>query len=148
MVETHQFGPFRHGANIDFVRADLEFYGINHFRPTFAADIYFNDPDISEEDTSPSRDSYAGSLAVFGHNVCYGSDGHCEVTQGNRRFDDRPSHPLTRAFMRVTVTDAFRKAVATGEELTITVVAECNGPLSDDQRPLLDFKGLQLVTFD
>lgn len=148
MAERYHFGPFRHGASSDFVRADLEFYGINHFRPTYVASIFFNDPDVIPEDAKDKRASYAGNFAVFGHATCYGSDGHCEVTERSRRFDNRPSHPLTRAFKRVTVTDALRKAMEQGEELTVTIIADCGDDPLEDQTPLLDFNGLQLVTFD
>lgn len=33
---------------------------------------------------------------------------------GLRRFEDRPSHPLTRVFKRVVITDALRRALQTG----------------------------------
>ena len=148
MTEQYKFKPFRHGAGGDFVRADLEFYGINHFRPSYTAAVFFNDPNVTPENAKETRDSYAGCFSIFGHATCYGSEGHCEVTEHGRRFDTRPSHPLTRAFKRVTVTNALRKAVEKGEgELTVTVIAECGDYPQEGQTPLLDFKGLQLVTF-
>ncbi len=148
MVETYLYGPFRHGASATMQRADLEFYGINHYRPSFVARIYFNDPEVDADSATEERDSYAGSFAIFGHQRCSGDEGHCDVHPHARRFDDRPSHPLTRAFKRVIVTEALRRCLTT-EDLTITVIAASG---SDDtpqpDQPLLDFQGMQLTTFN
>jgi hypothetical protein len=162
MAEKYVFGPFAHSAGREFKRADLEFYSIDHFRPSFVGRIYFNDPDVDFDTASEDRPSYAGSFAIFGHEKCAGDVGHCDLPGERRRFDDRPSHPLTRAFKRVVVTDALRKACDEGEELTITVVV---ASAEDGKRKktskkkgkkkekphykrLFDFKGMQLVTFD
>jgi hypothetical protein len=147
MSELHVFGPvaFPPGA---FTRADLEFYGINHFRPSFVTRIFFNDPDVTLENAAVERDSFAGQFAIFGHQRCSGDDeGHCEVHVGVRRFDQRPSHPLTRAFKRVIVTDALRRCIDSAE-LMVTAVVTCDpAEQSEAQQPLLDFQGLQLTTF-
>jgi hypothetical protein len=147
MPEKQIFGPIELDVPEDLIRADLEFYRIDHFRPSYVAEIFFNDPDVDEESASEERDSYAGSFAIFGHDRCVGDEGHCEVHEHLRRFDDRPSHPLTRAFKRVVVTDAARR-VATADELTITVIATAAPEDEDDHaEPLLSFEGLQLTTF-
>jgi tyrosinase len=128
-------------------RADLEFYGINHFRPSYVARVFFNDPGVDASSATENRETYAGRFAILGHPTCFGGEGHCEVPEQHRRFDDRPSHPLTRAFKRVVVTDALRRCLDQ-PELTITVIASCH---PDDSLPeeglLLDFEGLQLTTF-
>ena len=41
MAEQHTFGPVPVPSE-PFARADLEIYGIDHFRPSYVADIYFN----------------------------------------------------------------------------------------------------------
>ncbi|MEP6599388.1 MAG: hypothetical protein ABJB98_08085 [Actinomycetota bacterium] len=147
MAELHTFGPITHGATAGFTRADLEFYGINHFRPSFIARIFFNDPAVTIDSASADRASYAGQFAIFGHQRCSGDEGHCEVHVDARRFDERPSHPLTRAFKRVLVTDALRRYIDT-PELTITIVVTCDpAEVSDAQLPLLDLHGMQLTTF-
>jgi hypothetical protein len=148
LIEKHVFGPIAHEASATMERADLEFYGINHFRPSYVALVFFNDPDVDEESAGEDRESYAGRFAIFGHQVCVGSEGHCEVHEHARRFDDRPSHPLTRAFKRVVVTEQLRRCL-TRDELEITVIAAA-APDSDMEfdGPLLDFEGLQLAAFD
>ena len=128
-------------------RADLEFYGINHYRPSFVARIYFNDPEVDADSATEERDSYAGSFAIFGHQRCSGDEGHCDVHPHARRFDDRPSHPLTRAFKRVIVTEALRRCLTT-EDLTITVIAASSDDTPQPDQPLLDFQGMQLTTFN
>jgi hypothetical protein len=147
--EKHTYGPIKHGASPLMRRADLEFYGINHFRPSYVARIFFNDPEVDVDNAADDRPSYAGRFAIFGHQTCTGGEGHCEVHPHARRFDDRPSHPLTRAFKRVVVTDAVRRCLSEGEDLTITVIAT-----SDPKAPmeyegnLLEFQGMQLATFE
>lgn len=147
MAEVHTFGPLKPPSPDSFTRADLEFYGVNHFRPSFVARIYFNDPDVTVDNASRDRDSFAGQFAIFGHQRCSGDEGHCEVHVDTRRFDERPSHPLTRAFKRVIVTDALRRH-RDSPELTVTVVVTCDpAELDEDQQPLLDIQGMQLSTF-
>ena len=65
MPETHQYGPIQHGAPARFSRADLEFYSINHFRPSYTALIYFNDAEVNEHNATLSRPSFAGQLLDF-----------------------------------------------------------------------------------
>ena len=148
MPEKHEFRLTDLAVPETMTRADLEFYGIDHFRPSYIAQVFFNDPDVTEDNASEERDSFAGSFAIFGHQSCVGDKGHCEVHEHLRRFDDRPSHPLTRAFKRVLVTDALRRLGRAGE-LTITVVATA-APADEEanqREPLLSFLGLQLTTF-
>jgi tyrosinase len=147
MIERYVFGPVRHDARPSMSRADLEFYGVNHFRPSYLARIFFNDPDVNAESASEDRATYAGSFAMLGHPTCFGGEGHCEVPAQRRRFDDRPSHPLTRAFKRVVVTDALRRYLNQAE-LTITVIASSDPDATiPEEGPLLEFDGMQLTTF-
>lgn len=147
MVEKYEFGPIDLAVDPEFSRADLEFYGIDHFRPSYVAEIFFNDPDVNEDSVDDERPSYAGRFAIFGHARCLGDEGHCEVPEEPRRFDDRPSHPLTRAFKRVVVTDAVRKLTG-ADQLEVTVIVTTAPDAEGDyEGPLLSFKGLQLTTF-
>lgn len=147
MPELYEFGPIPFDVPSDTVRADLEFYGIDHFRPSYIAHIFFNDPRVTAANASERRRSHAGSFAIFGHRECSGDEGHCEVHSHLRRFDDRPSHPLTRAFKRVVVTDALRR-VARARSLTVTVIVTCAPEDADyGDAPLLSVEGVQLTTF-
>lgn len=147
MPEKQVFGPIEIEVPEDLARADLEFYRIDHFRPSYVAQVFFNDPDVTEESAGEEREGYAGRFAIFGHDRCVGDEGHCEVHEHLRRFDDRPSHPLTRAFKRVVVTEALGR-LGTASELTITVIATtAPDDEGDHPEPLLSFEGLQLTTF-
>ena len=74
---------------------------------------------------------------------------HCHVPLTTRRFDDRPSHPLTPAFRRVVVTDALRLAISKGKRLTITTVASATASKKEIEGDyLLETSGLQLVTYE
>ena len=140
---------FNHRAPDIYTRAHLEVYGIDHFRPSYDVLVFFNDPDVTIEMASEERDSYAGRFSVFGHVVCYGSEGHCTVGLDQRRFDIRRSHPLTKAFKRIDVTDALRAAAATDEYIDVTLVAATadDESLKDVEGPLFSCSGMQLVTF-
>ena len=152
MAEKYVYGPFAHRVGHDFDRADLEFYGINHFRPSFEVEIYLNDKAVTPKNAGEKRKSYAGRFSMLGHRECFGDEGHCHVPTTNRRFDDRPSHPLTRAFRRVEVTDALKKVYKKADKLTVTLIVTPNAPFKktrdhkhDDK--LFDITGMQLVTY-
>jgi hypothetical protein len=146
--EKYEFGPVELPAATNFSRADLELYRINHFCPSFVAHVFFNDDDVDIENASEDRPSYAGTFALLGHQRCVGDEGHCDVPTEARRFDDRPSHPLTRAFRRVVVTEALRRTLAETAEVSITIIvtARADEDLEHDG-PLLDLAGLQISCF-
>ncbi len=148
MIELHSFGPIELDVDGDLARADLEVYGIDHFRPSYTALVFFNDAGVTARNASPRRRSYAGSFSIFGHAECLGDEGHCAVHADARRFDSRPSHPLTRAFKRVVVTDAVR-ALGRARTLTVTIVVACDPAASDYEAdgPLFDCRGVQLTAF-
>jgi hypothetical protein len=147
MAEKYVFGPIELAVDPEFSRADLEFYRIDHFRPSYVAEIFFNDPEVDEASADEERSSYAGRFAIFGHERCLGDEGHCDPHQGVRRFDDRPSNPLTPAFKRVVVTEAVRR-LAGADKLTVTVIATAAPDAEGDyEGSLLSFEGLQLTTF-
>lgn len=158
MAERYVFGPFPHEIKHAFSRADLEFYGIDHFKPTYTARIYFNDRRVTAAGADEKRQTYAGKFVLLGHERCYGDVGHCDVPKTVRRFDTRPSHPLTPAFRRVVVTKALKRAVRQGKTLTITVIVESRKKLKAPARSskpaghghggrLFVISGMQLVTF-
>jgi hypothetical protein len=153
MVEKHVFGPIPLDVSPTFSRADLEVYRIDHFRPSFVAQVFFNDPEVDETTASEDRPGYAGRFTIFGHQECSGDEGHCEVHEHKRRFDERPTSPLTRAFKRVVVTDALRRVLGEGpdeggaRELTVTMIVTTD-PGDEHEGQLLDIEGLQLSAFD
>ena len=141
MAEQHTFGPVPVPSE-PFARADLEIYGIDHFRPSYVADIYFN---AGPDDPGAVP---AGHFTIFGHDRCVGDEGHCDVPDHKRRFDDRPTSPLTKAFKRVVVTEPLRSIVTTGvPELRITIVANVDPADEGYDGTIVDIEGLQLALF-
>jgi hypothetical protein len=146
-IQIVDFGPVALPDRGDYVRADLEFFSIDHFRPSFSVHLFFNDETVDETSYLDDRPSFAGRFSIFGHDVCTGDEGHCDAHRGLRRFDRRPSHPLTRAFKRVTVTNALREVQREWEDLVVTAVVAAE-PSDERYERLLDCAGVQLVTFD
>jgi hypothetical protein len=149
-LERHVYGPFELDVAADLARADLEVYRINHFRPSFTVWLFLNDEAVTVDNASTDRPSFAGSFSIFGHQRCSGDVGHCDVPMESRRFDDRPSHPLTKAFKRVVVTDALKRVAGEGGPVRVMVTAIAAADPAEDMGfdgDLLDVGGLQLATF-
>lgn len=104
----------------DPTRADIGLHDIDHAGASYEGRVYLNNPE-ADESTGYDDPSYAGSFHIFGHGGCLGDPGHCEV-KARRKYDPRPSHPLTRAKKKVVATDAVRRVIQQGEPVTVTVV--------------------------
>lgn len=148
--EKWTFGPLDPTCGTAFKRADLEFYGIDHFRPSFTVQVFFNDPQVGPDSASDKRPSYVGMFSVFAHGNCGGDVGHCDASRPQGRFSDPASHPLTRAFKRLVVTEPLRRVCETGKSLMVTLVVT---PVEDRTKQvgyekLLDLHGVQLTTFE
>lgn len=147
----YRYPPVRHHAPSDYTGAHLEIYGIDHYRPSYYALVFFDDPELTPDNASEERDSYVGSFAIFGHARCYGDEGHCDPPAGSRRFDPRRSHPLTKAFKRVDVSDGLAKVASgkDGRDVRISIVASYDPKAEYDpwEGPLFKCGGMQLVTF-
>ncbi len=151
IVQVSHYGPFMHNLTAGFVRANLELYGLSHLRPSYEGLVYFNDTEINPDDEQsydPGRPSFAGNFALFGHAQCWGGDGHCHDVVSGRRFDTRPSHPMTKAFRRVIVTRALSIAVEQSDKLRISIITRTQEDWEpDEDQRLLSCQGLQLATF-
>jgi hypothetical protein len=101
-------------------RIDIELHNVDHAGASYEGRIYVNNPD-ADENTGYEDESYAGSFHIFGHGGCLGDPGHCEVKE-RRPYDPRPAHQLTPAKKVVICDDQGRRAIATSDRCTITVV--------------------------
>ncbi|USZ48757.1 hypothetical protein [Halomonas sp. DN3] len=130
----------------DFEEAFVELYGIHHLRPSYTAWLFFS-ARLPARVTPQSR-GYAGTFALFGHAECWGSPGHCHGPDGLRRFDTRPSHPMTPAFKRVPVTQALKRHLHAGKStLDIQIYAYTREAWPDrGDKSLVCCSGVQLVT--
>lgn len=110
------------GIQKEFYRADLLFDGVDHAGASYEARIFLNNPKADDQTPTTLDNGYAGRYHIFGHGGCFGDVGHCEVSGPRRPYDPRYSHPLTAASKTVIATEAIRRAVNQGQEMTVTVV--------------------------
>ena len=106
----------------EFTRVDIEFIGIDHSGASYEARVYVNNPSADASTGRGEGSGYAGSYHIFGHGGCFGDLGHCDIPKKKDVFDPRPSHPLEPIKKVVIATKAFKRAVAQGGDITITVV--------------------------
>lgn len=128
-----------------FDRVDLAFYDVDHSSATYEARIFIGAPASLARDAGLDHPSYAGSFFVFGHDRCYGEEGHCEVPEGRDPFDLRLPHHLEPEPEVVTVTEAVRRLAESGKrKAPVDVIA--SGP---EGAPLkaLAFDRLRLLTY-
>ncbi len=146
--EKRVFGPIATPTDLGFKRADLEIFGIRHAFGSYTALVFLNNPDVDSGGASKRSRGYAGTFSIFGHGGCLGDAGHCDVENTRRRFDDRPSHPLTPGFRRLIITKPLRKTCRKSDDLTITIVAcSATDENAEQAKRLIDIGGLQISTF-
>jgi hypothetical protein len=113
----------------DVSRVDIEFEQVDHSGASFEGRVFLNNP-AADENTDPSPENgYAGSFFIFGHGGCFGDEGHCEVDTERPvdPYDPRRSHPLMPVEMSVEATEAVRRTVSEGGEITVSVVPVITG---------------------
>lgn len=135
--------------NTSFYRADIQLRGVDHSGNSYEGRVFLNNPDANEDTPTTLEAGFAASFFIFGHGGCYGDAGHCEIrARGTRPFDRRTLHPLLPVDIAVTVTDAFRQAVAQGESLTVTIVPVVHSPDDDlDDENCLRFSKFDLMVY-
>jgi hypothetical protein len=136
------------GIQPDFSRADLHFDGVDHAGASYEARIFLNNTGADASTPKKLELGYAGSFHIFGHGGCYGDDeGHCEV-RTRRPYDPRPEHPLTPARKIVIATDAVRRALKKGKNVTVTVVPiVVSGTPKCDYENVLGFNSIRVLTY-
>jgi hypothetical protein len=133
----------------EYVRADLEFIGVEHAGASYEARVYVNNP-TADVNTEPTEgNGYAGSFYVFGHGGCFGDAGHCDVHRTrDDDIDPRPSHPLEPMKKIVVATEAIKAAATTGSSLKVTVVPVVTSWTEKvDTDDVLKFDHINLVTY-
>jgi hypothetical protein len=143
--------PGEAGAAV-FTRADVVFTGVHHSDVSYEARLFFNNTTATADTSRTPEQGYAGRFTIFGHGGCYGDEGHCDIPEATTDPTDlRPAHPLTPLDTYVTVTDALRRLLASGETLqTVTLVPVSVTPRRADRKPapdLLHFADVSLQTY-
>jgi hypothetical protein len=141
----------RHDNGVPFKRSDLEFHDLDHRGPSYEGRIFLNAPEAALDRPLDLTAGYAGSLWVFGHDHCWGDDGHCVPPSGPLHgYDSRPPHHLLGQIHVVDVTAAI-ELLMTGSRrrFTVTVVPVLHeGEAATVKDGLLRFGRLTLVTYD
>jgi hypothetical protein len=129
----------------EFDRVDLLFYGVDHSSATYEARVFVGAPRNLKRDAGTDHPAYAGSFYVFGHDRCYGEEGHCEVPEERDPFDYRLPHHLEPEVEVVTVTGAVERLVSSGKrKAAVDVIV--HGPEGEAPKAL-DFSQLRLTTY-
>ncbi len=127
-----------------FYRADIQFQGVDHSGASYQARIFLNNSDADETTEKTAQKGYAGSFHIFGHGGCFGDVGHCEIRGPRRPYDPRPEHPLKPTEKVVIASDAIRKVMDEGNEVTVTVVPIVTGGTNRcDLENVLKFESLK-----
>lgn len=128
-----------------FDRIDLVFYGVDHSSATYEARIFIGAPRGLRREAGPDHPAYAGSFYVFGHDRCYGEEGHCHVPEERDPFDLRLPHHLEPETEIVTVTAAVERLLAGGKrKAAVDVIARGT---EGEATKALEFSRLRLLTY-
>lgn len=131
-----------------FYRADLELVGLEKSGPSFVLDIFVGNPEANAGTPHEITSGWAGTLPVFAHGDCWGSQGHCDIPRGPASgFDRRLPHALTPTNLAIEITAALR-FLGPVEEVVVTIVAQEADPDREEREQILRFEKLMLVTYD
>lgn len=131
--------------DLQFERADLVFYGVDHSGPTFEARVFIGAKRGIDRSADVEHPAYAGSLFVFGHGRCYGEAGHCDVPSERDPFDWRLPHHLEPGTQILTVTDTVKQLIE-AKKTKAAVDVFVHGP-QGKARKCLAFSRLRLLTY-
>jgi hypothetical protein len=111
------------GEQVD--RVDVVFYGVDHSGPSYQGRVFVDNPDADAETPTDDAHGYVGSFTVFGHDGCYGDEGHClPDSRETDDFDHRAPHPLA-PWTKTVIAGApllERVQAASTTSVTITMV--------------------------
>jgi tyrosinase len=129
-----------------YYRADLEFEGLERFGASYIGLVFLGNPEADETTPLDPDKGYAARFTVFGHAVCFGDVGHCDVTERVSLFDRNPEHPLTPVNITVQITKALERVET--PDVPVTVLAFSSNPEDAERQDILRFSRLTLVTYD
>jgi hypothetical protein len=99
-------------------RADIVFAGVDQSGPSYEARVYLNNPTADEGTGKSPAEGYAGAFHVYG--------------------EGRPAGPPAPTDRSVIATEAVRRALRQGPDVTVTAVAVAYGP--PGRRPVIDLR--------
>ena len=105
----------------EFYQAVIEFYGIDVTGPSYEGRVYVNNTDADKNTPLVESSGYVGSYHIFGHDGCWGDEGHCEPVK-YRTYDSRVHSHVAPQYKFVDATKAIKKCVRSNSNFTVTVV--------------------------
>jgi hypothetical protein len=131
-----------------FYRADLEFYGIDHSGPSYEGRIFVNNTKATEDTILDLAKGYVGSYHIFGHGGCFGNLGHCDINKERLPYDYRPSHPLTPAYKRITITNYIKAIGNETNEFIITIIPVIAGGNEITDGKIIKLEKIRLIIYN
>ena len=135
----------------EFYRADIEIHNVDRSVPSYEGRLFLNNPNAHQKTAPTLKNGYVGSYHIFGHAGCYGDVGHCDLPQGERMYDYRPSHHLKPIYKRVVITDALKKLGKNTSKFKITIVPviqDLSIETSDSYDDIIKFEKIGIITYD
>ncbi len=133
----------------NFYRADLEFHGVDHSGASYVGHVFINNPEADENTPKTLENGCVGSYSIFGHERCFGDEGHCEMRKERLPFDYRPSHPLTPAYKRVIITAEVLKQIAKEtDRFVVSIVPILAGGSQTADNTVVRLDTISLVTYN
>jgi hypothetical protein len=118
-----------------FGRADVVFEGVEQAGPSYGALVFLNNPQADASTAPTAENGFAGGFHVYG----FGAQTEPRPPGTGNAARSHAREPITAS---VIATDAVRRALADGDELTVTVVPEPDvSPLQFDRVSVV-FDGL------
>jgi hypothetical protein len=108
----------------DFYNAVIEFYGVDTTGPSYEGRVFLNNPEANEDTPLNEANGYVGSYHIFGHDGCWGDEGHCEAPIRSA-YDSRLHTSLTPAYKYIDATKAIKKFIKSRSKeknCTITII--------------------------
>ncbi len=128
-----------------FRHATLVFQNVELSGPTYEGRIFFNNSGANENTAQVVENGFAGKFTILGVGQCWGDEGHCEVPEAKREFDQRSPHQLTPRRVAVNVTEALLRVARTSLQLNVTVVPVVLATRSNEEaKDCFHFDGLAL----
>jgi hypothetical protein len=138
-----------------FKRVDIVIDGIDRSGPSFEVRVFGNNAAATATTEMKIESGYLGSFHVFGHGLCFGDAGHCEVNdRGVAETDLRDPHPLVPVQKVLVATDGIKSLIARDgalREVSLVPIAVGKIPQGSDEakaRDILKYNNVRVVTYD
>lgn len=132
----------------DFYQAVIEFYGVDTNGPTYEGRVYVNNPDADGNTPLKESSGYVGSYHVFGHDGCWGDEGHCHPLP-NRAYDSRGHSHTSPVYKSVDATKAIRKCAKSNTNIIVTVVPKIlGGQRMSDAKEVVSCERIRVTCYE